>query len=199
MGMIGIISKKYYGGQYMNEDFYSFLEEENEKQNKVEEEGLKRLVQLVEQMAQATERVEVHAAQLKASEKALAELKEVAIPDLMRELGIESLDLTGGIKLRLVTKYFASIAKDRAESATDWLQENGHDSIVKSTVTVDFTKGENSLDLVSLLIKLGYNPTWGKTVHPQTLKSWVKEMIEGGRQFPLELFGVHVVTNAVVK
>ena len=36
-------------------------------------------------------------------------------------------------------------------------------------------------------------------IEPQTLKAWVKERMEAGEEFPMELFGAFIGQRAIIK
>jgi uncharacterized protein (DUF362 family) len=41
------------------------------------------------------------------------------------------------------------------------------------------------------LVNTGYEPNQKTVVHPQTLKAFVKEQLESGKELPLDLLGAY--------
>lgn len=122
----------------------------------------------------------------------LREIVEVRLPAALAEKGLSEIKLDDGTKITVSTYYSASISKERATNAFAWLRSNGHDDLIKHEVSVSFGKGEekNALRVISAIEEMGFFPSDKETVHPQTLKAWVREQIEAGRDIPSELFGV---------
>ena len=73
--------------------------------------------------------------------------------------------------------------------------------IIKNTVSLPFGRGED--EKAGTFIKLaqseGFDVDQKAEVHPSTLKAFVKEMVEGGQDFPEELFGAYVGHKATIK
>ena len=94
-----------------------------------------------------------------------------------------------------ITKYYsAGITAEKQEDALNWLRANDHSDIIKNKVEVQFGKGEDDIAelTVQLLQQKGLSPEQKTFVHPMTLKSFVKEQVESGANFPQDLFGVFV-------
>jgi hypothetical protein len=45
----------------------------------------------------------------------------------------------------------------------------------------------------------GLDPEQKQDVHSSTLRAWVKERVENGDEFPMDLFGAFVGQRAVIK
>ena len=45
----------------------------------------------------------------------------------------------------------------------------------------------------------GYVTDQKEEVHPQKLRAWIKERVEAGEDFPMELFGAYIGQRAVIK
>ena len=86
-------------------------------------------------------------------------------------------------------------------AAYEWLRENGYDDIIKNTVSCDFGRGED--DIASAFKALaeheGYMPLQNTGIHSSTLRAFVKERVENGDEFPMELFGAWVAQRATIK
>lgn len=138
--------------------------------------------------------------ELKEAKKQLAFVSQVELPNALAEIGLASVTLTNGAKIETKMKYYASIPVDKKREAFDWLQEHDYDSIIKNVVKCEFGKGENdnAKEAMRELISIGLRPTNEQSVHPMTLKSFVKDLFERGEEFPLELFGAGSVTESKV-
>lgn len=72
-------------------------------------------------------------------------LTEDDIPSLMTELGVTRIVLDSGEQIRIAREVEASIPKEdlvARQRAFDWLEENGHGGLIKTTVNVLFGREE---------------------------------------------------------
>ena len=143
-------------------------------------------------------KVELEISQLEEKMKVLQERQEslstVQIPESLRTLGLEEIKLSTGESVKVSKFYSCKIEPDKAEVAMDWLRNNGHGDLIKNTITISFGKGEDDTAELAAqaIIKMGLTPEQKIFVHPVTLKSFVKEMIESAKNLPTDLFGVYV-------
>jgi hypothetical protein len=138
--------------------------------------------------------------QLLADQAALAEKQDKLdkilrerIPDIMEELGLEDFKMSDGAKISVKEDVKCSISEERKPEAFGWLRAHDYDGIIKTAVAVNFGKGEaaEAEKARQALIAAGYTDAEIKdSVHPSTLKSFVKERLEAGDKIPLETFGV---------
>lgn len=138
---------------------------------------------------------EVVAAQeaLKAAQEKHRELSEQRIPELMETLGLEEFTTKSGRRVKIKTKIRASIAGARKHEAIQWLEENGHGSLIKRTVMVAFDRTQQS-DAKNLLTSLRGKFAGVKEeikVEPMTLTKFVNDILKEGKEIPCELFGVY--------
>ena len=154
----------------------------------------KEIAELEAQIAQAEEF-------LKIAKKDLLKKTDEDLPALMQELGIQSFTLDDGSKIDVKPTYGAYIKLDDRPMAFDWLRDNGFDDIIKNTVSCTFGRGEddkaNSFKAVAE--NEGLYPEQKEDIHAQTLKAWVRERVETGDSFPMELFGAYVGQRAFIK
>jgi hypothetical protein len=138
---------------------------------------------------------------LKEAKKDLLKLTDEDLPALLHEIGVSKMELEDGSKVELKPTYGAYIKVENRDKAFGWLKENGYDDIIKNVVSVQFGRGEEKLadDLVSLTTDAGYSPDQKKDIHPQTLKAFVKDQVENGNEFPMDLFGAWVGQRANIK
>lgn len=133
-----------------------------------------------------------------ATEKALADSKEelrliaeVAVPELMDQLGMREFTTTSGIKIKVDMKIRASINAQKQMEAFQWMRDNNHESLIKRVIAVQFGMGEDA-EAQAALEKLEGLPVQDKsTVHNGTLVKFVKEMLATGQDVPEELFNIH--------
>ena len=110
------------------------------------------------------------------------QLSEEDLPQKMTELGMQDLRLEDGSRITIDMFYATRINKNNRDAAHEWLREQGHGDIIKNQVSVSFGKGEDetALETMALLEKEGLFPDQKESVHPSTLKAFVKERIESG-------------------
>jgi hypothetical protein len=128
-------------------------------------------------------------------------LTEESLPEALASLGMSSFQMDDGSSITIKPFYGASIKAERQAEAFSWLRDHGHDDLIKNTVSIRFGKGEDELcsRLITSLRGTGYVPEQNQKVEPMTLKAWVKEQVEKGREFPTDLFGVFIGKKAVIK
>jgi hypothetical protein len=128
----------------------------------------------------------------------LRNLRENLLPAAMLEVGMSSFKLADGTSITVDTYYSAKIPDDREDDAFKWLRNTGNDALIKREVKCLFGKGEDekATMITTLLVKAGVIPEDKSSVHPMTLKAFVREKIEAGEEFPQELFGVFVGNRA---
>ena len=133
--------------------------------------------------------------------KALLKLTDEELPAMFLELGINSLTLDDGSQVEVKQTYGASIRVDNRDAAYDWLRDNGYDDIIKNTVACSFGRGEDELaqQFSEFAVKQGFDAQTKTEVHPQTLRAFIKERVESGDAFPMELFGAWVGQRATIK
>lgn len=127
-------------------------------------------------------------------------LSEQEIPNKMQEAGISKLELTDGSKVEIRPFYAAKIPVAKVDEAFDWLRKNGHDDMIKNNISLTFGKNQDSQakTLVDELRQKGHNVKQVEKVEPMTLKAFVREQIEDGKQVPADLFGVYIANKTKI-
>ena len=95
-----------------------------------------------------------------------------------------------------------AIAKaDKIDEALDWLRNNNHGDLIKNTVSIDYARGEdNAAEKMKQDLRTQGQSFTDKTgVHPQTLKAFVREQTESGKNLPLDLLGAHIGQKTIIK
>ena len=133
--------------------------------------------------------------------EALRNLTDERIPDALKEIGMVKFEMNDGSIVEVKPFYSASIPVDRRGEAYEWLRTHGYDDIIKNTVSVQFGRGEDDAagELINSIRKQGLLPEQAEKIESQTLKAWVREMVEKGTEFPTELFGAYTGFKAKIK
>jgi hypothetical protein len=156
---------------------------------------------LARALVDADSAVEEAESALKHAKELARILREETIPSAMQELGIEKLELSTGQKITISQEVYASIPAAGKDEAHRWLENNGFGGLIKVGVTTQYGKGERAeaLTLFNELHGRGLSAKLDESVHPQTLKAFLKEQISSGNNVPLELFGARPVWTAKIK
>ena len=138
---------------------------------------------------------------LKAEKKALLKLTDEDLPAMLQEIGLASLELDDGSKVTVRPTYGAHIKIDNREEAFEWLRVNDFGDLIKNTVSCDFGRGEDEMasNFCEFAEQQGFLAKQKTEIHPATLKAWVRERVENGEEFPMELFGAFIGQRATIK
>ena len=145
---------------------------------------------------------------IKTAEEEISKLKEAErnlsdnlIPNLMREAGISLMKLSDGSSVEVKPYYQANITESFKERAHNWLRENGFGDLIKNNVTLEFGKGQDkqAQAVIQDAQEKGYNVKQKEGVHWATLRTFVREQIQEGKQVPNDMFGVYVANRVTIK
>jgi hypothetical protein len=152
------------------------------------------------QLQLATQVAEIES-MLKAKKEELRLTSEQELPDAMQSAGLTQITLSSGEKISIKEFYNAHISKANQEKAYQWLIENGHEGLIKNEVLLKFGREESLVveETVSALQSRGLSPEVRQSVHPSTLKAFVKEQFTSGNDIPTEPFGIYIGTKATIK
>lgn len=127
-------------------------------------------------------------------------LSEQDIPNKMQEAGISLLKLNDGSKVEIKPFYAAKIPSTRVDEAFNWLRTNGHGDMIKNNVSLTFGRSQDNeaKALVDELRQKGHNVKQVEKVEPMTLKGFVREQIQSGKQVPTDLFGVYIANKTKI-
>tara|TARA_R100000908_G_scaffold65354_2_gene54736 strand:+ start:3783 stop:4370 length:588 start_codon:yes stop_codon:yes gene_type:complete len=189
----------------MSDDLTSLFQADAEEKQKSAFEGLNDtglfvIARLAKNIQNVEENLAVSENLVKQYKKELQKLTDEELPQYLAEMGLSSIKLEDGSKIDVKKTYGGSIKKDNEQEAFAWLRQNGYGDIVKNIVSVDFAMGEDTKakEFQSLALKSGLNPNQVEKVHPQTLKAFIKERVEQGDEFPMELFGAFIGQKATI-
>ena len=162
---------------------------------------LQKISAFAEIAAGLEEHIENTEAQLKQYKEQLREVVENLLPTAMAEVGMVKFTLKDGSEINVKPFYSAKIDDQNRDNAFDWLMQNGHEAIIKQEFNVKVDKGDTeTANVLQEYLKEHKMSFSGKTgVHPQTLAAFVKEQVESGADFPLDLFNVYIGQIAKIK
>jgi hypothetical protein len=160
--------------------------------------GISSLARRAKQLSREVEDAETV---LKGLKDQYRKLTEETLPEALAETGMTSFRMEDGSSITIKPYYSASISEARRAEAFQWLRDRGFDDIIKNTVSVRFGRGEAPLceRLITLLSENGFRSEEAEKVEPSTLKAWVRERVERGEEFPMELFGAYIGKRAEIK
>lgn len=139
-------------------------------------------------------------ADLDVASKALNAIKTKTLPELMTELGMESLTRNGQV---FETHDFVSGSlpkdEDKRQKAIAWLEANGGAGLIKTNLSMAFGKDdrEEAIRIYKLLKSNGVEPQADTGVHSATLQAFARERLKNGETIDTETLGLY--TGRVVK
>lgn len=183
------------------DDALSGLEADAAQAAKITDEDLADLSGLVASWQANEGRIEELEDQLKIAKAQRRKLEFDSIPQKMELLGFREITTSDGAKVKIERVCSGSIPKAKLGQAMSWLRTNGHGSIIKNRLTLDFTKDEDedAQEAMQLLIGKGFAPQKAESVHASTLASWAREMDGSGEELPLDLLGLFIGDRAKIK
>lgn len=169
-------------------------------EKKVEVATLQLLARLANESKELEASIQTKSVDLAEDQSKLDALLRKRIPEIMKELGMEEFKLTDGSKVSVKADVKCAITEANKPKAFEWLETTNNDGIIKTKVGVDFGKGEmeEAKKAVDALHDIGLAATMDRAVHPATLKSFVKEMLENGVNIPIDVFGIFEFTVAKI-
>jgi len=138
---------------------------------------------------------------VKAKKEELRLTSEQELPDAMQAAGLTQIKLSTGENITISEFYNAHISKANQEIAYKWLLDNGHQDLIKNEVLLKFGREETAVvdETVAALKARGLAPEIRQSIHPSTLKAFVKEQLTTGNDIPTEPFGIYIGTKAIIK
>ena len=151
-------------------------------------------VKLAQELASLEEAV-------KAKKEEFRATSEQELPEAMQAAGLSELVLSTGEKITISEFYNAHISKVNQETAYNWLVSNGHAGLIKNEVSLKFARDQERIaeETVLALKARGLSPEVRQSVHPSTLKAFVKEQLTSGKDIPSEPFGIYIGSKAIIK
>ena len=152
-------------------------------------------------LVKADQEVEKVEEKLKKTKEQARFLREESIPLAMAELGLERIKLESGQEITVEQVIYASIPKKHQFEAFNWLEANGFAGLIKVDVSAKFGRSEakEAEALFGELEERGLASNLKQSVHPQTLKAFIREQVAEGNPIPMDLFGARPVMTAKIK
>ena len=170
-----------------------FLQKER-AQETASADTLERLKQLIDTRASLLEQIHKQTKELKELAKDLDKVESEDIPGILNGVGLSRLRLSSGEEVSIKTEVYASVAKKNKEAFFKTLQERGEDSLIKKILVVP----NPSTLLIDNLFERGEMFDVEKSIHAQTLKSYVRNLLENGEK-PPESVSYYTKQKTVVK
>ena len=128
-------------------------------------------------------------------------LSENVLPNLFAEVGLSELKLADGRHLKVGNYYGASIKEAKKEAAFAWLRNNGFGDMIKNQVSCSFGRDEDekARGLIDTLNEKGYPSSQREWVEPSTLRAFIREQHEAGKELPMDLLGAFVGQKTTIK
>lgn len=124
---------------------------------------------------------------------------ERILPELFESAGISELTTDSGTRIVLDEFYVGNMQNPEA---TAWLEENGFDSLIKNSFSINLKKGESDTanQIIRFLQELRVGFSNKEAVHHATLKSFINEQLEqDNNNFPRDLFNVQAIRRVKTK
>lgn len=141
--------------------------------------------------------------EIEALDREIYDLSSRLIPDAMDASGVDRVGVpSAGVDVRLENWVRAVLPKPTEADpaararAVDWLVEHEYGDLIKSGLTVEFTRGEHNV-AVSAAESLkeqfpGKKVDLRDDIHHMTYTAFIKERLRAGDQLPLDLLGATV-------
>lgn len=138
--------------------------------------GVSELVKRRKFFAEKIAVFEQHVAEAKAR---LRELDEIQIPEAMSAIGMAKFSLEDGTVVSVEPFVDAGIREEDRPDAHRWLEEHGFGDLIKHQIAVSFGReeGADARALVEDLESRGLSVADKESVHPSTLKAFVREQL----------------------
>lgn len=163
--------------------------------------GLGKISSLAERYTDLDDEITDAEMRLKILKEQARVIAEKQLPEAMAEVGMAKFTLTDGSEITVKPYYSAKISDEKREECFGWLQDHGHEALIKEEVVLAFNRGEHAKaeEFKAWLDEQSMDYSGKMGVHPQTLTAFVKEQVESGAEFPLELFNVYIGQIAKIK
>lgn len=167
---------------------------------------LEKLSKLASRQERAEETVKKLTLELAKAEAGLAEISERKIPELMARLGLDTIKTKEGLTVEVKSTLRASIAQEdlaKQEQAFTWLEERGHDRLIKREIKIQFGKSDTAWanKFEADLRKRKRPLVWDRkmTVHAKTLAAFLSSELEKGTDVPMTIFNAFHQKCAKIK
>lgn len=139
---------------------------------------------------------------LKSRKEELRQIVEGTLPEAMDAVNHSEFKTSDGRQIKIKDEVHASISKDNAPQAHDWLRNHNFADIIKNEIKIPLAKGKDNVAaqiLDDLRERFGIEASRTESVHASTLKAFCREQLEAGVELPAGLFGLFTRRIAVIK
>lgn len=166
-----------------------------------DEATLEVLTKLAKESVELEAEIAADTVALEEKQSKLGKLLRSRIPEIMKTLSMDEFKLTDGSVISVKSDIKCGITEVNKPAAFAWLESNDFDGIIKTNVSVAFSKGEmeKAQKAIEILQEADFDAAMDRSVHPATLKSFVKERLEAGDNIPVETFGIFEFNQAKIK
>mgnify|MGYP003146236260 CR=1 FL=1 len=202
LGMQNISQFTNHGEVKMENDFLSQLESDATAIDSTpKDEELSKVADIAKKIQEKEDFLADLEKKQKTAKAELLKLTDEDLPAILQELGLSGFTLDDGSSITIKPTYGAHIKVSNREEAFEWLRKHDFGDLIKNIVSCTFGRGEDNtaVDFMTFAEKSGFNPQQKTDVHSQTLKAWVRERVENGDSFPMELFGAYIGQRATIK
>ena len=177
------------------------IKEMQEDANAIPENNMGKIGAVATDIAETEAEIAAIKEQLKAKESYAKKLSQEVLPSLFAEVGLSELKLADGRKIKVSEYYSATPLKENREKVHAWLRDNGFGDLVKNQVTCSFGRNEDekASKLISDLNDKGYESAQREWVESSTLRAFVREQYEAGRELPMDLLGAYIGHKTTIK
>ena len=177
------------------------IKEMQEDANHIPEDNMGRIGAVATDIAETEAEISVIKEKLKTKETYAKKLSQEVLPSLFSEVGLSEIKLADGRKIKVSEYYSATPLKENREKVHTWLRDNGFGDLVKNQISCSFGRNEDekARGLIDTLNEQGYQSSQREWVEPSTLRAFICEQHEAGRQLPMDLLGAYVGQKTTIK
>lgn len=182
-------------------DFFEEDAVENADVGDLNDAKLSKLSQLVKDMQVLQDEITNLEATLKEKQTAFNLINQNQIPQYMRdELGFEKIVLKDGTTLTIKDEVQVSISQEHQGLAFAWFRKSGFGDLIKNEIKTRLPMGSDkkAKQIENFIKKMGLQPEVKESIHPMTLKAFVKEQLERGTTLP-ETVSIFPYAKTVIK
>ena len=159
---------------------------------------MKMLTRLAHQQQTAEEAVLDAEEEFKRRKEVLRQISEEALPTAMSDLELKKFETDDGLKISIKENLHVSIAQERMTRAVAWLRKRKYEKIIKHKFTIVPDGDKDARAVEALLRKAKITASSKPTIHNATLKKFIGELMDSGKEVDLKLFGVYTVSTSKV-
>lgn len=158
--------------------------------------SLTEIQQLGETLSNLKQELQEQESVVSGIKKAIQQLEEVTIPQIMDERNITEVRLSDGSTIKVGDFIQARITPANEAAAFQWLRDTRNDGIIKNEVKVQLDRGQDdrAQRIMDTLDSDGIPYSYKQSVHPATLKSFITEALQNpdlAETLPKDVFSVY--------